>query len=298
MNVSTPSVARERERPPCVPRVNTIIPTFPFIRSTPAKHAATSRNAFRGATWIAYPSLTLSLPPSPFLFLFFSLSLSFFFSTLLHRGGFQTRFRSCLLLFDSPRFHHFLPLCANNERIECMWVLTSTFQRVLLQIPGGNESSEHEGYVGPVGGKKCLVVGVRDGIGPDIGYDRLSRQRRGLVSLRGRGQIAAKRIVIAPLTDLATVENRNAAVWKETCQRRTKRKKKRETRVEIWEESGEEGVRERFNDHCGSILEISQEKTRPAEEAKPFRRSAVLLVQSSDFVPRLVSNDSVALGQQ
>lgn len=77
MNVSTPSVARERERPPCVPRVNTIIPTFPFIRSTPAKHAATSRNAFRGATWIAYPSLTLypTLPLPP-------LSLSFLLPTL------------------------------------------------------------------------------------------------------------------------------------------------------------------------------------------------------------------------
>lgn len=49
--------ARGRERHPCVPRVNTIIPTFPFIRSTPPKHAATSRNAFLGATWIAHPFL-------------------------------------------------------------------------------------------------------------------------------------------------------------------------------------------------------------------------------------------------
>ena len=237
-----------------------------------------------------------SLSPSLSLSLSLFLSIPFFF--LFNPPPSRWISNAISILPPSLRFAALPPLCANNERIECMWVLTSTFQRVLLQIPGGNESSEHEGYVGPVGGKKCLVVGVRDGIGPDIGYDRLSRQRRGLVSLRGRGQIAAKRIVIAPLTDLATVENRNAAVWKETCQRRTKRKKKRETRVEIWEESGEEGVRERFNDHCGSILEISQEKTRPAEEAKPFRRSAVLLVQSSDFVPRLVSNDSVALGQQ
>lgn len=121
MNVSTPSVARERERPPCVPRVNTIIPTFPFIRSTPAKHAATSRNAFRGATWIAYPSLTLSLslspPPSiPFLFSFQPSSTTVF----------QTRFRS----FSSrpSRFHH------ASSSFAFLCETTGFDERVLLQI--------------------------------------------------------------------------------------------------------------------------------------------------------------------
>lgn len=172
MNVSTPSVARERERPPCVPRVNTIIPTFPFIRSTPAKHAATSRNAFRGATWIAYPSLTLSLSFSS-SFSLSPLSLSFFFSTLL--TVFQTRFRSYLLLFDSSRFHHFLlsrPIATSFAKRRVYRVLTSTLTRVVADLRG-NEGS-HEGHVGPVGGKKCLVVGMRDGIGFDIGHHRLS----------------------------------------------------------------------------------------------------------------------------
>lgn len=121
MNVSTPSVARERERPPCVPRVNTIIPTFPFIRSTPAKHAATSRNAFRGATWIAYPSLILSLslspPPSiPFLFSFQPSSTTVF----------QTRFRS----FSSrpSRFHH------ASSSFAFLCETTGFDERVLLQI--------------------------------------------------------------------------------------------------------------------------------------------------------------------
>lgn len=56
---------RERERHPCVPRVNTIIPTFPFIRSTPAKHAATSRKCLsrRHVDHTPPPPSPLPLPP-------------------------------------------------------------------------------------------------------------------------------------------------------------------------------------------------------------------------------------------
>lgn len=109
-------------------------------------------------------SSTFSLSP---------LSLSFFFSTLL--TVFQTRFRSYLLLFDSSRFHHFLlsrPIATSFAKRRVYRVLTSTLTRVVADLRG-NEGS-HEGHVGPVGGKKCLVVGMRDGIGFDIGHHRLS----------------------------------------------------------------------------------------------------------------------------
>lgn len=63
-----------RERHPCVPRVNTIIPTFPFIRSTPTKRGTTSRNAFGGATIsvrVCVCTYTRSSPVRPRRYIFY-----------------------------------------------------------------------------------------------------------------------------------------------------------------------------------------------------------------------------------
>lgn len=68
-----------RERHPCVPRVNTIIPTFPFIRSTPTERYDLEKCLWRRhdtrmrVCVCTYTRLSPG-PPSPLDFLFFTRS--------------------------------------------------------------------------------------------------------------------------------------------------------------------------------------------------------------------------------
>lgn len=64
-----------RERHPCVPRVNTIIPTFPFIRSTPTERYDLEKCLWRRhdtrACMRVHVYAFIARPPSPLDFFFF-----------------------------------------------------------------------------------------------------------------------------------------------------------------------------------------------------------------------------------